>query len=270
MRAGRAQLITILTLALITWKMPETHAFAPQRPVSCASIFALLGSKLSVHVGTPYGKPVFATLANGQRVEITRPGDEIFELGQGRGGGTVYLVRPRGEKDSYVLKVYDSEFYDPATNAQNDFYGLAIVDSILRKMPGQRHVIRTIRAEERIGADTVRLEYVPGRDLGQIWSTADPADRQRLFSEFNSQLAALRTQLEATPQITAHGQHFRLEASSVNLEIDTRLSGSSLPVLRFKYVNLDPKGTPKEVFHLLKADNVLLTREGALVIIDPR
>jgi hypothetical protein len=208
-------------------------------------------------------RDLFATLKShlGDAVTDKRfPDAEVSFLGQGHGGGNVYHVKPKDGSSPFVVKDYVLGGDDSAIN---DALGLQILDHITSGRATPK-AMRPVKLLERLDIETLKLEYVSGRDVQKIAAeTVDAEARTKLARLFMRQLETLKNDLPHGKELTVGKYSYKV--------LDSTYYPSKVSGFQDLVVVLRRKEYPKDLVQLwIKPDNVVITPDGDFVIIDPR
>jgi hypothetical protein len=181
-------------------------------------------------------------------------------LGQGFGGGNVYLVRPNDGSMPFVVKDY---VLGGADSAINDAFGLEILEKLTEARVTQK-AMRPVRVIERLDRDSFKLEYIPGRDVRKLADEAEDEEaRAKLARLFERQLETLKNHLPKGRELQVGNYGFTV--------MEAAYRGSVTRGFQDLVVVLRRKEYPKDLVHLwIKPENVVVTPDGDFVIIDPR
>jgi hypothetical protein len=222
------------------------HVFATP-PADCPDAFRDLFENLKPHVGNVSKHDRF-------------PDAQVSFLGQGVGGGDVYLIRPNDGSSHFVVKDY---VLGGSDSAFNDVIGLRILEQVTdgRATP---KALRPVKILDQLDDDSLKLEYISGRDLQKVArETTDDEARLKLARLFDRQTETIKNNMPVGKEFTVGGGTYTV--------LDSNYHTSMTKGFRDLVVMMRRKTNPfDKVVLWIKPENVVLTQEGELVIIDPR
>ncbi|MDZ4082880.1 MAG: hypothetical protein U1E10_08095 [Bdellovibrionales bacterium] len=236
-----------LAILLITFGNQIASAQVHPSDADCPDAFRNLFATLKPHTGDIVSDARF-------------PDATTSFLGQGFGGGNVYLVRPKDGSAPFVVKDY---VLGGADSAINDAFGLEVLDKLTEGRVTQK-AMRPVRVIERLDRDSFKLEYIPGRDVRKLADEAEDEEaRTKLARLFERQLETLKNNLPNGRDLQVGNHGFTVMEASYRGSV-TRGFQDLVVVLRRKEF-------PRDLVHLwIKPENVVVTPDGEFVIIDPR
>lgn len=216
-------------------------------PADCPDAFRDLFETLKPHVGT---------LTKHDRF----PDAQVSFLGQGFGGGDVFLIRPSDGSAPFVVKDY---VLGGADSASNDVVGLRVLEQVTEGRATPK-AMRPVKLLDHLDVDSLKLEYISGRDLQKVaMETKDEEARLKLARLFDRQTETIKHNMPLGKEFTV--------GSSTYTVLDASYRSSLTNGFRDLVVVMRRKTSPfDKVVLWIKPENVVLTPEGELVIIDPR
>jgi hypothetical protein len=177
-------------------------------------------------------------------------GDEVYidgeiiihELGSGK-AGKVFRVQRRSQGDIFIAKLYQEEFI-----AYNDVHALLYLENQKDIFPEvfKNFLIPEVRIHKH-HKNLVMLENFEGETIAEIMeSSMEQAKKDEIYNKYVEALKPLRVHIENYSGTNDIGHSDNINISSIK---DRKLNS---------FFNL-----------FIKADNVLYTKEGKFVIIDP-
>ena len=188
--------------------------------------------------------------------------DTVTKLGEGKAGGSVYLITPADGSAPYVLKDY--HFWGPAS-ANNDRIGLDMLGKLLKPEPGKPQELRAIRFIDFYDPQRLELEYVAGQDLAALSTNLTPTQFAQLRVEYVRRLRMLESKFKQSPGPSFPPHTYQV----VKVRYPRIENPNSLPSIELRLMSPDPHAQPGTVMITITPQNVILTKDGEFVIIDP-
>ena len=214
-------------------------------------LFAATSCLSSASAGAPDHNGCAIALVTGVEVQPPYPfdipaGSKVFQLGKGIMGGTVYRVILPDSKP-IVLKVYYSYSFkgeEIVPSLRVDLAQMKALEEAIQGENPQSEVRFRVAKTSQFSNNTMKIEDISGTNLEQVLDDINVAEslRQHLLQKYNTSLAHLVSRL--------------------------RLSHENIWVRPDGLIRLDNSGSVFSKF-LVKADNVIVTRNLELVIVDP-
>ncbi len=235
---------------LLGISVPVFH-FAGAMAASCPDQFKEFIRNIPVHIE--------------YQTELTGfPDNVVHFLGEGFGGGRVYLVRAKDGSNPFVIKEYFSGRY----STTNDAVGLQIVEAATAGNTSSKQ-IRPVKVFDRLDETTLKLEHAPGTDFHRLASMADPASRARLARLFLRQIEALSRNLKIQDPIEIDGTVYEILSKEIRY---SRTPGFKDLVVVLTSKNQSPnRALNRANIELwIKPENVVMTSDGRILVIDPK